>query len=249
MEQPTTNGENTTAITASTQSQSPALSPTQALSPTPAQPPSDGSPAACDEARQTIPPCGPETSSATSLNPGPATDEESWRRNRPPRSAPRPSELKPSREPAPLPTALRVEFRFKAMGGSETITEFASSLDLPLGLEPSCLAHTDTSFGELLRRSVIEPLEIKVRQYLQRRFEEANSLQPEPAGPSSGPIDRGDKRDLSASLQQFLAEEAKRATSAPPTACDGFPEVLPEIPGRKHNGSGLAGLNGSAKNG
>ena len=111
---------------------------------------------------------GPPSGRAiTTPKPSAPTAHEAWRRDHPrPQPASRPVEPKPAPppEPAPLPTALRVAFRFKVMGGSETIAEFASNLDLPLALEPACLAHTDASFGELLRRSVIEPVEIKVRQ-------------------------------------------------------------------------------------
>src|ERR1043165_3329661 len=102
----------------------------------------------------------------TTSEPQPRHDgEEACHRNRP----------CPPPEPAPLPTALRVDFHFKVMGGPEIITDFRSSLHLPLALEPACLGHTDAAFGEWRRRGVIEPLEIKVRQFIQRRFDEANA--------------------------------------------------------------------------
>ena len=108
------------------------------------------------------------------------------------------------------------------MGGPETITDFNSSLHLPLALEPACLGHTDAAFGELLRRGVIEPLEIKVRQFIQRRFDEANAdqIEAESALPSSGPGQPDDRRDISGSLEAFLADEKKRQAPPPATPLD-----------------------------
>jgi hypothetical protein len=230
------------AIIPPTQAQPPAesspLCQDQPPAEAPSHSPANGSPAAAADASQANPPPAPQTApGATQGTPRPAptfNDDEAWRRNRRrPESLHRFIQPKPAAppEPAPLPTALRVDFRFKVTGGAEKITDFASSLQLPLALEPACLAHTDASFGELLRRGIIEPLEIKVRQYIQRRFEEANAAdEVDTRSSSSGPIESRDKREFSAFVEEFFASEKERQNPPP---LDDFPDRLPEPPSRK----------------
>jgi hypothetical protein len=107
-----------------------------------------------------------------------------------------------------------MEIAIKVVGGGELITHFASCLQLPLALDPACLAQTDSAFSELLRRSVTEPLEIKVRQFLQKKFEET-------APPTQEKQDGSDKNhlyppngvpvtvpDQYPTMDEFLAQEA-----------------------------------------
>jgi hypothetical protein len=95
------------------------------------------------------------------------------------------------------------------MGGKERVTEFRSSLQLPLALDPACLAQADSAFSDLLRRSVAEPVEIKVRQFLQKQFEETAPPPPEKQdGSGNGHLCLATAvPDQYPTMEQFLAQE------------------------------------------
>jgi hypothetical protein len=112
---------------------------------------------------------------------------------------------------------LRVEYRIKVSGGAELVTEIDSTFELPLGLQTECIAATDASFGEVLNRILFEPLQIRVRGYLQSKYEHAIP---------AGPLQNGNGKTDPGSAEEFIQQEGGQTCSS---GSDSWPESLDEV--------------------
>jgi hypothetical protein len=175
---------------------------------------------------------------------------ENWARR--PRDARDPLPLRrpaPPKAPEPplSPTALKVDYFIKITGGPEVVAEVKSCFDFPMALQPECIASTDASFGEVLNRILVQPAEIRVRSFLQKKFEEstAQDTAAQPADPFLEPIKRNDKINLGSAAEFMRQDEERRCPPAKPF--DGWPDRLPDPPNKKDVGSGKksTAINGS----
>ena len=112
---------------------------------------------------------------------------------------------------------MRVEYRIRISGGAELVTEIDSKFELPLGLQTECIAVTDASFGEVLNRILFEPLQIRVRGYLQSKYENAIP---------AGQLQNGNGKDDPGSADQFVQQESGQTCSS---GSDTWPESLDEV--------------------
>ena len=190
---------------------------------TPSQSPVNGSPSTPAEPLVVSPPSSPQPppGGATASSQALPQVEEAWRRERrtaQPSCRARQPALEPApKQPPPSPTALRVEYRIRVSGGSELVTEIDSEFELPLGLQTECIAATDASFGEVLNRILFEPLQIRVRGYLQSKYENAN--------PTGSPRNGSDHHDPGGA-EEFVQQESGQTCSS---GSDSWPESLDEV--------------------
>jgi len=211
----------------SNESPAPAATSPQPGAQTPPQTPVNGSPGAPVEPLAVNAPPGPGTSPGAApatpqaLTPAGDEDEEAWRRNRP-RPEPSSRTLNVEAKPAPpaeplLPaTALRVEYTVKVSGGTDVVAQVNSRFDLPLGLLPECISATDASFGEIFNRILFEPLQIRVRGFLQSKYEQAHP---------TGPLQNGNGKNDPGGAAEFVQQESGQTC----TGSDSWPESLDEV--------------------
>ena len=77
--------------------------------------------------------------------------------------------------------AVRVEYTIKIQGGKEVILDVTSRFDMPMALRQESLARTDSDFAEILNKIVFGPVLGRVREYLQKRFEDYAEVKTKPA--------------------------------------------------------------------
>jgi hypothetical protein len=83
-------------------------------------------------------------------------------------------EAKPKEEVVVDEDAVRLDYEFVLRGGREEVVRVKSQLILPMALALENLPQTESSFPEMIDRVLVQPLNTKLRAFLQRLFDAAS---------------------------------------------------------------------------
>ena len=112
--------------------------------------------------------------------------------------------------PASSSNGLRINYRIDALAGSQTVMVLESGFELPRATEPEFIPLADASCSKLFELLVATPLQIGIRAYLQRRFDELRAQPKETAARA------GTTWAPSGNLQNDAEDEQARALMLKP---------------------------------